>query len=923
MTATPPPDRWEAIADLFDRALAVPPEERAAWLELQAKGDAALRDEVASMVRSHEAPRRLEIEERLLRDGPDPNDSAEALAPGTPVGQYRIRGLLGRGGMGEVYLAEREAGYEHLVALKLLRPSVAGADAAARFRREQRILARLSHPAITPLLDSGVAPDGRPYLVLQYVEGQPLTRFADERRLGVDERLRLFVAVCRVVQYAHARLVIHRDLKPSNILVTADGGVRLLDFGIAKVLGPEEDEGEGLTRQAAPMTPERAAPEQLRGELPTTATDVWALGVLLTELLVARLPFASSGRSPSEIERRLARESPQRPSAAFEELSSADRAAADVLAARRATTPERLRERLSGDLDSVVAMALRWEPERRYASAGQFADDVERVLAGLPVMARPASVAYRLRRFFGRHPIGTTAAAVGLVALLAFALSTVRQSARVARERDRATAEGTKANAVVDLLVGILSGADPTEGASGTTISVEELLARGEKQASGMDAQPAIQARLWHTLGKIHFERSAAGKGRELLQRALAREVELEGAGASQAIQIALDLARVEVSLGEKSAAAARLRDLLRDLEVEGRSEEQPALLATALHQLSEIVPREPGEAMARRALALRRALDPPQPVVVADSLNAVGVHAMQRGDKRAAAEAFREASALLVPVLGEEHPYALAVGSNLAAVTSDPGEQVAFYRRQVEIQTRRLGPSSHQAAVAWNNLGSGLARQGKLNEALAAYRTALAVWEHLFDREHPQALNTRANIGRALELSGEPAAAFAEFTAILAAAERAEIDPKAKASYRVQTALALRRLQRLGEAEALAREALSMLAGLVPESDTIRIGAHSTLGLVLLAQERPAEAERELAVAHAACEGALPQGDPQRAAVSVLLGRARLALGQRAEGLALLASGFDIYSRWGLTHPDDMAAAKSALAAARQAAAP
>ncbi len=918
MTAPPPSNRWDEIAELFERVLAVPADDRPAWLASCTAGDEEIRSEVAAMLLSHSSGVQLEIEEQLLAD------RTMAFAPGSSIGQYRIRSFLGRGGMGEVYLAERVgAGYEHLVALKVLRPTVAGADAAARFRREQRILARLSHPAIAPLLDSGVTADGRPYLVLQYVEGLPITQFADARCLGIEDRLRLFVAVCRVVQYAHTRLVIHRDLKPSNILVTAEGGVRLLDFGIAKVLIPEEEEGDGLTRHAAPMTPERAAPEQLRGELPTTSTDVWALGVLLTELLIARLPFAIAGRTPSEIERNLARETPQRPSAALEELSSANRAAAQTLAEQRATTPDRLRQRLRGDLDSVASMALRWEPERRYASAGPLADDVERVLAGHPVVARPASVTYRLRRFLGRHPIGTTAAAVGLVALLAFAFAAVRQSARVARERDRATAEETKANAVVELLVGILSGADPTEGASGATISVDDLLTRGEKLASGMDSQPAIQARLWHTLGKIHFERSVPGMGRDLLQQALAREVALEGTGAAQAIRVALDLARVEVALGEKSAAAGRLRELLRDLEAQDRPERQPALLATALHQLSEIVPREAGEAMARRALALRRELVPPQPVVVADSLNAVGVHAMKRGDKRAAAEAFRESVTLLVPVLGEEHPYTLAVESNFAAVTSDPREQEAFYRRQIGIQTARLGPNSQEVTIAWNNLGSGLARQGKLPDALAAFRTALEGWTQLFGPEHPQALNTRANIGRALELSGEPAAALADFTAILAAAERAEIDPKTRASYRVQTALALLRLERLGEADAMASEALAMLADLVPETDPVRIGAHATRALVLLAQHKPAEAERELAMAHAACEKTMQPGEPQRAMVSVLLGRSRVAQGRGAEGLALLTAGFDDYSRWGLSHRADVAAARLALEEARAARSP
>ncbi|MEK7316906.1 MAG: protein kinase [Candidatus Eisenbacteria bacterium] len=913
MNASPPPNRWDEIADLFDRALAIPAEERQAWLASATASDEEMRHEVAAMLLSHDSGVNLAIEEQLLAD------RATAFAPGATIGQYRIRGFLGRGGMGEVYLAERAgAGYEHLVALKLLRPTVAGADAAARFRREQRILARLSHPAIAPLIDSGVTTDGRPYLVLQYVEGIPITCFADQRRLGIEDRLRLFVEVCRVVQYAHARLVIHRDLKPSNILVTADGGVRLLDFGIAKVLIPEEEEGDGLTRQAAPMTPERAAPEQLRGELSTTATDVWALGVLLTELLVARPPFTIESRSPIEIERRLARETPQRPSAAIEELASRDRSAAETLAAQRASTPERLRQRLRGDLDSVVSMAVRWEPERRYASAGQFADDVERVLAGHPVVARPASVAYRLRRFLGRHPIGTTAATVGLVALLAFAFAAVRQSARVARERDRATAEETKAKAVVELLVGILGGADPTAGASGATISVEDLLARGERQAAEMASQPAIQARLWQTLGKIHLARSAFGKARELLQRALDRELELSDADAPQAVGITIDLAHAEASLGEKSAAEARLRALLREIDPANRPAPMPALLATALHHLSVIVPREAGEQLARRALAIRRELDPPQPINVADSLNAVGVHAMQRGDRRAAIEAFRESAALLVPLLGEDHPFVLSVESNLATVTADPVEQEALQRRLIDVQARRFGEISQPVAVAWNNLGGALATRGEMNEALVAYRAADERWSALLAPNHPQLLNTRRNIARVLELTGDHAAALDELEKIRAAMQRGETDPETEATHGVQTALTLLRLERLSEAEAMAAQALATLSSIVAETNPNRVGAHAALGQVLLALGKVDAAERQLAMAHTACEQTLPAADPKRAAVAVALGRARLALGRKTEGLALLSGGFELFSRWGLAHPDDVAAARRALEEAR-----
>ncbi|HEY3056058.1 MAG TPA: serine/threonine-protein kinase, partial [Thermoanaerobaculia bacterium] len=458
---------WEAICETFAAALDVAVEERQSWLDDACAGREELRREVAAMLRANHPVAQLEIE-RQLSDDVEP-----VFTDGSRLGSYRVVRLLGRGGMGEVYLCAREgADFEQFVAIKVLRRGLAGAEAAGRFRRERRILAHLAHPAIVPLLDSGPAPDGRPYIVLQYVEGEPITRYCDQHKLTVDERLRLFIAVCRVVQYAHSRLIIHRDLKPSNILVTAEGEVRLLDFGIAKALGPQDEETELTSHQPAPMTRERAAPEQLRGDLPSTSTDVWALGVLLYELLTGRLPFEVAGRSHEEIKRAVSGDEPPKPSDAIRRIRSTDPAAATRTAESRATTVERLRAALAGDLETVLATTLRREPESRYGSAGQLADDVERVLAGQPILARPHSLGYRTRRFIARNRAAVSAASLAIVLLVAFTVQTLVQSAAVKRERDRATGEEVKANAVVDLLTEVLQGADPDGAASSPVLDV-------------------------------------------------------------------------------------------------------------------------------------------------------------------------------------------------------------------------------------------------------------------------------------------------------------------------------------------------------------------------------------------------------------------------------------------------------------------
>jgi serine/threonine protein kinase len=902
-----PVNAWEELAAVFTSALEVAPPDRDAWLARTCAGRAALRDEVAAMLRADGAGGRLAIEEQLLSDA-DPT-----VAEGMELGGYRILRWLGRGGMGDVYLGARVGeGFEQRVAIKVLRRGIAGAEAAARFRRERRILAHLAHPAIVPLFGSGVAPDGRPYLVLQYVDGEPITTYCDSLRLSVDARLRLFIAVCRAVQYAHVRLIVHRDLKPSNILVTNDGEARLLDFGIAKALAPDEADGDLTHQDGAPMTPERAAPEQLRGDVPSTATDVWALGVLLYELLTGRLPFAVSGRSRAEIERTVSGEDAIAASAAIRVLRSSDPVAARLTAAARATTIDRLRGALRGDLDTVLATALRREPERRYASAGHLADDVERVLAGQPILARPHSVGYRIRRFAGRNRAAVAASAVALLLLIGFSVSTALQSAEVARQRDRAAAEEVKANAVVDLLTEVLGGADPTAGASGRTIDVDELLARGEKRAGELAAQPAVQARLWHVLGKIQHERSGFVKARTLLTQAYAKQVELEGPDDARAQEIAIDLARTDRTLGFRRAAETRLRALLLRLDQQPPS--RPALLAAALEELSNVAGVHEKERLIERSLQLRRAIVPPDSIAIAGSLNSLGILTAERGARDPAIRHYREALAILHRSVGGSHPYALAVQSNLAAVVADPTEQESIYRSLIAAHTKRVGDRSGPVAIAWNNLGTALARQGKLDSALAAYSHSRDLWAHLGGADHPMALNPRRSIAVVLDLTGRPEQSLSELRAILDAAARRGAEPVTVASLHAQVAGVLFHLDRFAEARRELVPALAELRRLEPVGGPHRTSAELGMGLLLLAEGRSAEAQAELAAVAATRHKSLPAGDPYLAEADVALGRALIANGRSAEGRQLIATNFEQFSRHGLAHPQDVAAARRAM---------
>jgi serine/threonine protein kinase len=336
------------------------------------------------------------------------------------LGPYRILREIGAGGMGVVYLSERQDTYQKRVAIKVVRAGMASDEVVRRFRNERQILADLDHPSIGRLLDGGTTTGGSPYLVMEYIDGEPITDYCDNRCLSIADRLRLFQTVCAAVHHAHQHLVIHRDLKPANILITRDGTPKLLDFGIAKLLGPDNGD-TALTRiGTAPMTPGYASPEQARGELVSTASDTYSLGVLLYELLCGQRPYSLPPNArPSDIERAICNTIPSSPS------TRASSSAPEV-STRRGTSPQRLKRALAGDLDTIVLMAMRKEPDRRYASVAQLADDVRRHLEGLPVAARRDTFSYRLTKSVARNRVVYRQAALLLVVIFFFIAATMR-----------------------------------------------------------------------------------------------------------------------------------------------------------------------------------------------------------------------------------------------------------------------------------------------------------------------------------------------------------------------------------------------------------------------------------------------------------------------------------------------------------------
>lgn len=440
-------ERHQLITDLLSQALEQAPGERAAFLENACAGDAELRREVESLIFVLE-------ESPSFIESPAVAGFAEVFAAkaedrfteGQRIGHYRIIREIGRGGMGAVYLAERADEYREQVALKIVKRGMDTDFVLRRFRHERQILASLHHPNIARLLDGGTTEDGLPYFVMEYIEGRPVDEYCDLHNLPVVERLNLFRTICAAVHYAHQSLVIHRDIKPGNILIMEDGTPKLLDFGIAKILNPEISQTvEKTATLMRLMTPEYASPEQVRGEPVTTATDVYSLGVVLYELLTGHRPYHITSILPSDIERIICNQEPVKPSTAVnrpeERLTSGGETiiiTPDQVSRTREGQPEKLRRRLTGDLDNIVLMALRKEPARRYASVEHLAEDIRRHLEGLPVNARRDTLSYRASKFVLRHKVGVAAAALVVLSLIAGLIATVWQARRAQAAQARA-----------------------------------------------------------------------------------------------------------------------------------------------------------------------------------------------------------------------------------------------------------------------------------------------------------------------------------------------------------------------------------------------------------------------------------------------------------------------------------------------------
>jgi serine/threonine-protein kinase len=823
---TPAAERYTRMQELFDAVVELPPEERGTVLKKECGNDATLRQEVeALLVADAQNTSFGEQPAFVIPEGLFPEQGEEQLG-GTRFGVYQVIREIGRGGLGAVYLAARaDDEYRKEVAIKLIRRGLDTDDILRRFRTERQILAQLDHPNIARLIDGGTTGDGLPYFVMEYVKGEPINVYCDLHNLNLSERLELFRKVCAAVTYAHQNLVVHRDLKPSNILVTPEGEPKLLDFGIAKLLSAEDE----MLTQTAPglraMTPDYASPEQIRGEKITTSSDIYSLGVLLYEILTGQRPYRLKTRASEEIARAITEQEAERPSTAI--------ARGDGNSKTQAPNPKFLH----GDLDNIVLMALRKEPERRYVSVERFSEDIRRHLAGLPVNARNATFSYRAQKFIQRNKIGVAAAAIVFLTIVGGIIVTVFQAERVVAERNRARKEAAKASRINTFLQNVLAFSDPSWLGSNpnkdreATIS-EALEAASRRAETELADQPEIAAAVHFTLGWTY---KALGK----LDKA------------EPHLRSALDIRR-RILGGEDQDTAQSMVGMAELLAMRGNSHEAEAMTADAVAIYRGAQRR--GEADAKWfAVALSN---------LAFMLQAT------KGQDLLCEELVREAIAVSDNLTGTERAPIPVFYGNLGHMRNERGDlegAIAYTRQAIEEQRKLPGDNRRGMGLFFNNLGLFLLWKGETAEGQRVLGESVEITRNTLGENHPFTAIYLANLSTCSLRNGDYPRAYEE------AKRAAEIQQRSLPEghtdfYRswVALGLALSYIGELAEGENYLRQAVERARTKLPPGNRFIAVAHGALGENLLMQNRFAEAEEPLQFAYRELKTRLGDNHPQ-----------------------------------------------------------
>jgi serine/threonine protein kinase len=854
-----PRARWQRIQALFEQVIDADPGVRASHLNSSCGDDTDLRRSVEAMLES-DGRREDPLQEAV-------GAAAESLLAehqdrliGTRVGAYRITSILGHGGMSTVYLGERDdAQYRQTVAIKVLHHATLHPRLRSRLHSERHILATLDHPSIARLIDSGDFGDGTPYLVMEHVDGESIDAFCDGRTLFVRERLELFVQVCAAVQYAHRNLVVHRDIKASNIFVTDDGTPKLLDFGIAKLLAPESlAHTLPVTRlQERMLTPENAAPEQVLGRPITTATDIYSLGVLLYQLLTGRSPYRLLSYSQLQLERAICMDEPVRPSHMVVSKLTGEKAAdRSRISDRRGLSPERLRARLGGDLDAIVAMAMRKEPDRRYPSVEALADDLNRHLLGRPVLARQGDWRYNTAKFLRRHLLAAVGIAAAFAGLAMIAGVTLWQNHRIALARDATAQERDRAQLVSAFLVDVFSQADPFT-AQGREPTAKDLLDRGAANIVGnTNLQPEVRAQLLESIGLAYRHQGLAEQAIPLFEQA------------------------VDIRRRERPAD----------------SRQYAATLANLAQALSEAGHLASAEAYLQQALAISRGGGEPNLAETAEILMQFGNMALTaESQPEKATKLYNEALDIYRNDVGNQ-PMAMAATlsglANAAVWTADYEHAETYQRQALQILQANANRNHPDHAVAMGNLGFILIQRGKFQEAETLLNEALGIEREVFGPDSRRVAEVEEHLGILYDLQGDLNRAIAATEqAVQIATKRLGPNHYLTGYYLNDLAILSLKANDAAAAEHYAREALAVYARSLPARHLYVASTQRLLGEILLKRGDLAAAETELRAAVDMNNALAGPDDWRSARAQASLGWLLIARGKAAEGEPMLVA--------------------------------
>ncbi len=754
------------VDEVFDSALDVPSNKRSAFLDQACGDNVDLRARVERLLAFSDHPPSI-LEDAAAAElwrGEDLESDAEPRPD--RVGPYRILEEIGRGGMGVVYLAERDDGhFEQRVAVKVMRPGSDTPEARRRFEQERQIIASLQHASIARLYDGGVTEDRRPYSAMELVEGQPINRYCDEHRLGLAERLRLVEDVANAVHYAHQNLVAHCDLKPSNILVTTKGEIKLLDFGIAKLLDVSGADLRSTTPSGSrAITPLYASPEQLRGEPVTTASDVYQLGLLMFELLSGERGREVAPAAKSQAVDERSELAPWRTLSAAVSAVTAERAAA--IATARRTRPRTLVQALRGDLDLIIQAAMRSQPEQRYRSVAELVEDLKRTRRHQPLSVRPDSFGYRTNRFVRRHRWAVAVAALLIVLLVGYSVTVTAQARKILRERDRA-------QRIQAFALGLYGAGDPNRGL-GPELSAADLVAHGVARAEAeLAEEPDVKAEVKTYLGKVYQGLGLYEEAETLLRDVLALRQRLHGKAHPQIAAAQEELGQLLLERDDPEALTLLEEALQQRRRFLGEDHLDNARTLSSLgYYLRSIGQHRESEARFRAALDIQRRQDP-DGVDIADTLSGLAWAIRLQERPQEAEPMLREALAIFRRHYGDLHPEVATGWNNLAnglwqLERWEEGDQAI--QQSIELKRGLYGDSHPRIANSLGNLAASLSRRDDLEQAAALYRQALEMRKDVFGPSHPRVAQSQAQLAEVLHRAGrlqEATALFEESLAI------------------------------------------------------------------------------------------------------------------------------------------------------------